>query len=72
MQATQDKTRLVQTLQTLTERLSAPDLTAVEARDLCPRLFRLLESIEVQEAEAMRPYGADRRAAREAEPCLAV
>jgi hypothetical protein len=37
---------MVQTLQGLVERLSAPDLTAAEANVLRPRLFRLLQALD--------------------------
>jgi hypothetical protein len=44
MQGQHDKSEIVQTLQCLMERLSAPDLTAAEANNLRPRLLGLLES----------------------------
>lgn len=46
MSVSSQKNRVVQILEHLTERLSAPDLTAAESRDLRPRLLGLLETIE--------------------------
>ena len=45
MPAVQDTSEIVQALQGLMERLSAPDLTASEANDLRPRLLGLLASM---------------------------
>ena len=60
MPAIQDTSEIVQTLQGLMERLSAPDLTASEANDLRPRLLGLLESM----GGALCPLGGDRRVGR--------
>ena len=46
MSVSSEKNRLVEVLEDLTGRLSAPDLTAAESRDLRPRLLGLLESLE--------------------------
>lgn len=45
---------LVETLQALTERLSAPDLTIAEADVLRPRLLQLLNTLETQPAVSVR------------------
>ena len=43
---TEEKLNVVQTLQRLTERLAAPDLTVAEAQVLQPRLLCLLGVLE--------------------------
>ncbi|MGE3822037.1 MAG: hypothetical protein AB7I30_21700 [Isosphaeraceae bacterium] len=40
------KSLRIQTLQGLIDRLSSPDLTASEANELRPRLFRLLSTFD--------------------------
>jgi hypothetical protein len=56
-----DKTSVVQTLQRLLDRLSDPDLTAAEAQELRPHLFRLVESID---ADGRTIASGDRKAVR--------
>ena len=65
------KSPIVQTLQGLVERLSAPDLTAAEARDLRPRLLGLLETLETENPRRNTASG-DRKVARELSRCLVV
>jgi hypothetical protein len=59
-----DKSRILQALQGLTDRLSAPDLTMAEAQDLRPKLLRLLESIEI-DASPRTNLAGDRCVRRE-------
>ncbi len=44
---TQEKLSIVQALQRLTEDLAAPDLTAVEAQVLQPKLLSLLDVLQM-------------------------
>ena len=68
---TASKSPIVQTLEGLVERLSAPDLTAAEAQDLRPRLLSLLESLETDHPRR-NSATSDRKAARERSWCLVV
>jgi hypothetical protein len=54
-----ERSPVVQSLQNLTDRLSAPDLTAAEAAVIRPRLFRLLDSLEPETPR--RPSSPDDR-----------
>ena len=60
MPATHDTSEIVQTLQGLMERLSAPDLTASEANDLRPKLLGLIASM----GGSLGPLGGDRSVGR--------
>jgi hypothetical protein len=66
-----ERALIVETLQGLMDRLAAPDLTVAEAQDLHPRLFQLLETIEVGRYPRYGPTG-DRKAGRDSGCCLAV
>lgn len=62
---------LVETLQSLTERLAADDLTAAEARTLRARLWGLVDSIDVGKTHRSLST-ADREVVRGAERCAVV
>lgn len=64
---TQDTPRIMDKLQSLVDRLSAPDLTMAEAEYLRPILLRLLDSIEVERANGSVPSGN-----LQAERCVGV
>ena len=68
---TTEQILIVETLQALMDRLSSPDLTAAEARDLRPRLFQLLETIEHEQDSPLASAG-DRKAVRGSSRCLSV
>lgn len=58
-----EKHGIVASLQGLTERLAAPDLTAAEARELRPRLLGLLASLEPGRPLTATDCGTERCAA---------